>query len=128
MKPMMPRAGALDAVLRPAEELDEIVVEVELLLVQAALVVVEQAEDEVVAVLAAEVGVGRVAEDDQDGAVFLDGDGFVGFAADDGERAELLGDLVEVFEGVGEVDVEALVGLEVVGPDSRAGVRAGGGR
>src|ERR1019366_2471054 len=58
-------AGLLNAPLRPAEKLDEVVVEVDFLFLEAALVIVQQAEDEIIAVLAAKVGVRRIAEDDE---------------------------------------------------------------
>ena len=72
--------------------------------------------DEFVAVLAAKVCVGRIAEDDEDGTTFLDGSGFVGFPAQDGQRTKLLRDVLDIFDRVGEVDVEALAGMELVGP------------
>ncbi len=109
-------AGPFDAPLRPAKEFDEVVIQIDFLFLEAAFVIVEQAEDEIVAVLAAKVGVRRVAEDDEDGAVTFDGGGFVGFLGQSGERPGLVGDVFDAFQGVGEVDVDALAGAELIGP------------
>ena len=65
------RAGPFDAVMGPAQELDEVVVQVELLLVEPALVIVQKAEDILVAVLAAKVRVGRIAQHHQHWPVLL---------------------------------------------------------
>ena len=86
--------------------LDEVVVEVDFLFLEAALVIVEQAEDEVIAVLPAKVGIRRIAEDDEDGAVTFDGGSFVGLFRERGERPGLMRDVFDAFERVGEVNIE----------------------
>ena len=106
-------AGLLDTPLGKPDELDEVVVEVQLLLVQVLFIVVEQAENPLVAVHPSEVGVGRIAQDNHDGQLSLDLGGGIG----------LLGNPVcektvaapgGLLQGVREEDAEPLVGAETV--------------
>ena len=110
-------AGLLDAPLRPADEFDEVVVEIDFLFLESALVIVQQAEDEIIAVLAAKVGVRRIAEDDEDGAGAFDGGGCVGLLGQRGQRPGLMRDVLDAFERVGEENIDAFVPLEMVSPD-----------
>lgn len=79
-------------------------------------IVVQQAEDEVIAVLSPKIGVRRIAQDDKDRTVAFDGRNFVGFLGQSGQRAGLVRDVLNAFKSVGEVDVDALVSLELIGP------------
>src|ERR1019366_4823134 len=82
----------------------------------AALVIVQQAEDEVVSVLAAKIGIWRIAKDDEDGAVAFDGGGFVGFLGQRGEWPSLVRDVFDAFERVGKENIDALIALEMIRP------------
>ena len=100
-------------VLRESDELYEVVIEVELLFIEAALVVLQYAENERVLVEHPVVGIRRVADHDGEALVafdFVHGGGFVGEGVEADER-ELFHPR---FEGVGEIDSGAFLGAKAV--------------
>ena len=111
-------AGLVDAPLRPADEFHVVVLQplgvalAERLAV-AHVVIADEFPDPR-AFVRAVAGVGRVAEDDEDGFVLFDLEGGVRLVREHAQRAELRGLFLEIFEGVGQEDIDALALLRLV--------------